>query len=145
MIKPTKTNTLMNKQFFKITYLIPFILNILFVSCSTPSKEQLIIGEWQFQAPKEDTTGYKKNEVFVFFKNNVFWHGYKSGKTVNKDVIGDYSLKENGKFLEVAPAEGFGVSKNSTEIIELTNEILVLKAKFGTENLILKKISMIPN
>ena len=80
MNKPTKTNRLMNKQFFKITFLIPFILNILFVSCSTPSKEQLIIGEWQFQAPKKDTTGYKKNEVFVFFKNNVFWHGYKTGK-----------------------------------------------------------------
>lgn len=130
----------MKKQSFYIVCLILLVLNIQLSSCSSKSKEQLILGEWQFEEPKVDKTGYNKNEIFVFFENNVFWHGYKSGKTVDKDVIGDYSLKENGKLLEVTPAGGFGGSKSSTEIIELTNETLVLKAQIGSENLVLKKI-----
>ena len=32
-------------------------------------------------------TGYDKNEVFVFFKNNVVWHGYISGDSLKQKII----------------------------------------------------------
>ena len=127
----------------KISFLIVPIMITLSVghfSCKSHSKEKLIIGEWQFQEPKYDKTGYDKNEVFVFFKNNVVWHGYISGDSLKQKIIEDYWLRQNGKFLEVSPPDGMSGYKDSVEIIELTNQTLILKAKKGTENLVLKKI-----
>lgn len=130
----------MNKIFFHIVTLTFSCFSIGFLGCNSQSKTKLILGEWQFEEPKYDKTGYDKNEVFVFFKNSIFWHAYKSGDTLASKIIGDYSFTQDGKFLELALAEDFGGSKDSTEIIELTNETLVLKAKIGKEKLILKKI-----
>jgi hypothetical protein len=129
----------------KTSYLIASILIMLSagnLSCKSQSKEKLILGEWQFQEPKYDKTGYDKNEVFVFFKNNVVWHGYISGDTVAQKVIEDYWLRQNGKVLEIVPPEGVSGFKGSVEIVELTNQTLILKPKKGTENLVLKKIKV---
>lgn len=119
---------------------IMLTLSVAHFSCRSPSKEKLILGEWQFQEPKYDKTGYDKNEVFVFFKNNVVWHGYISGDTIKQKIIEDYWLRQNGKFLEVAPPNGMSGYKDSVEIIELSNQTLILKAKTGIDNLVLKKI-----
>ena len=127
----------------KTTFLIVSIMLTLSVghfSWNSQSKEKLILGEWQFQEPKYDKTGYDKNEVFVFFKNNVVWHGYISGDDLTQKIIENYWLRQDGKFLEVAPPDGMSGFKDSVEIIELTNQTLILKAKSGTENLVLKKI-----
>jgi len=137
------TKTIVMKK--KTSYLIASILITLSVgnfSCNSQSKEKLILGEWQFQEPKYDKTGYDKNEVFVFFKNNVLWHGYISGDTLTQKIVEDYWLRQNGKVLEVAPQEGMSGFKGSEEIIELTNQTLILKARKGTENLVLKKIKV---
>lgn len=130
----------MKKKTSYFIALIMLTLSVGYFSCKSQSKEKLILGEWQFQEPKYDKTGYDKNEVFVFFKNNVVWHGYISGDTVTEKIIEDYWLRQNGKFLEVIPPKGMSGYKDSIEIIELTNQTLILKAKKGTENLVLKKI-----
>ena len=132
----------MKKTTSFIVVTIMLTLSIGHFSCMSQSKEKLILGEWQFQEPKYDKTGYDKNEVFVFFKNNVVWHGYISGDTIKQKNIEDYWLRQNGKFLEIAPPNGMSGYKDSVEIIELTNETLILKAKKGTENLVLKKIKV---
>lgn len=109
------------------------------------SKEQLIIGEWHFLRPLKDTTGYDENEVMVFFKNNVLWHGYKSGDSIAKKDILDYKFTHEAKFLEVNAPWDRVATKDSTEIIKLMADTMILGAKGDYENIVLIKTGNVPH
>lgn len=110
------------------------------LSCNSQqkSKQELLIGEWEVVPSSNNPASDNKKEVMLFHANKVFAHGYRVNGVLKTDANGTYNLKENDTILELLPPEGTG---DETQIIELTNKTLILKAKAGKESKItLKKI-----
>lgn len=125
------------KRFF---LLVIVLQSFTFLSCNSQqqSKQELIVGEWEVMATSNYPQPNNNKEVMIFFKNKNFSHGYRANGVLKEDAKGTFNFKENETQLELLPPEG---TRDVTEIIELTNETLVLKAKVGEDSKItLKKI-----
>jgi hypothetical protein len=129
------------------TILIFIALTITFFSCSTKSKNDLIIGKWTFdkiekvgKTSMENADEMKKNSeglIATFNDNGTFISIKTQGEY--KDTLGNgsYEITKDGKFIVTHDT---GTRNTDTvEIIELNAKILKVQTS-NKDVLVLKKI-----
>lgn len=133
--------------------LMSILLSIFLISCSNPTNEELIVGEWRFADFKIASKNITPNEEVQLSMLKVLFEKmsltYFNDKTYeSKMSLGDEKYSENGtyrfegdgKYLVSEGTDHEGKSKNSrSEIMKLTKDSLIIGGDEGYSLTLVRK------